>query len=74
MSQSGRDLRHKSKQSAKLLDPEVLIDEIIRAKGPHKYQDGLHEDTWEEVKLQPRVFGLWVYKPAIETHICVATL
>jgi len=32
-----------------VLDPDVLFDEIIARKGPHKYTDGLSEDNWENV-------------------------
>ncbi len=32
-----------------VLDPDVLIDEILARKGPQTYTDGLSEDNWEEV-------------------------
>ena len=32
------------------LDMDAMIDEIIARKGPYRYTEGLHEDTWEEVR------------------------
>ncbi len=32
-----------------ILDPDVLIDEILAKKGPQTYKDGLSEENWEEV-------------------------
>ena len=37
------------KGGPQLLDADALIDDIIAKKGPHKYTDGLSEETWEEV-------------------------
>lgn len=31
-----------------VLDADKLIDEILAAKGPHRYKNGLTEDNWEE--------------------------
>lgn len=40
----------KGKASPELvLDPDLLIDEILARKGPQTYKDGLSEDNWEEV-------------------------
>ena len=39
----------KTTEPPKLLDADVLIDEILATKGPRKYKDGLTEDKWEEV-------------------------
>ena len=37
----------------KLLDADELIDEIIAKKGPVKYEQGLSEENWEEVRACP---------------------
>lgn len=32
------------------LDMDAMIDEILAKKGPQKYEDGLSEENWEQVK------------------------
>ena len=33
------------------LDMDAMIDEILAKKGPQKYQDGLSETNWEQVRI-----------------------
>ena len=35
----------------RILDADVLIDEIIAEKGPHEFKGGLSEDNWEQVLM-----------------------
>lgn len=59
----------------KVLDADVLIDEILAKKGPQKYRGGLSEETWEQVIIasctSSCVNVLYYYVEGIRAHSSV---